>query len=217
MKQFNNYSIRAKLTVIVMATTCVSLLLALLSMGFIDALNYRNQMKKDAVSLATMVANNSTAALSFGDAKSAREILDSLRGDAQVGSATLLDADGKPMADYRRPDWGVTYLPSVDANDVSFTWDRIEIVRPVVLEGKRIGAVAMQWDTSELYSRLWRGAFVALCILFVAAGVGYLLTMRLQRFIATPIQNLANASRMWPWRRNIPSESQSRRRMNSAN
>ncbi len=196
MKHFNIYSIRGKLTVIVMATTCVSLFLALLSMGVIDALNFRNQMQKDAVSLATMVANNSTAALSFGDAKSAREILESLRGDPQVGSATLLGSDGKPMAEYRRKDWGVAYLPSLDVDHVSFTWDRIEIVRPVVLEGKRIGAVVMQCDTSELYARLWSSAFVALCILFVAAGVGYLLTMQLQRFITTPIQNLANASRM---------------------
>ncbi len=196
MKHFNNYSIRGKLTVIVMATTCVSLLLALLSMGAIDALNYRNQMRKDAVSLANMVANNSTAALSFGDAKSAREILESLRGDDQVGSATLLGSDGKSVAEYRRPDWGTSPLPSVDTEQVTFTWSQIEIVRPVVLEGKRIGAVVMQCDTRELYTRLWSGAFVALCILFVAAGVGYLLTMRLQRFIAIPIQNLANASRM---------------------
>lgn len=195
MKEFNNYSIRGKLTVIVMATTCVSLLLALLSMGVIDAVNYRNQMRKEALSLATMIANNSTAALSFGDEKSAREILESLRGDAQVGLATLLGSDGQTVAEYRRSDWGITYLPSVRDNHVSFGWDRIEIVRPVVLEGKRIGTVVMQCDTREFYARLWSGAFVALCILFVAAGVGYLLTMRFQRLIASPIQNLANASR----------------------
>ena len=196
MKNINNYSIRGKLTFIVMTTTCVSLWLALLSIGLIDTLNFRNRMQKDAIAATTMIANSSTAALSFGDAKSAREILESLKGDSHVGSVTLVGADGKPVAEYRQPDWETSLLPAADANYVSFTWGRIEISRPVLLEGKRIGSVVMQWDTSELYARLWSGAIVAVCILFVAAGVGYLLTMRLQRFISSPIQNLANASRL---------------------
>ena len=196
MKNINNYSIRGKLTLIVMTTTCVSLLLALLAMGLIDTLNFRDQMQKDAVAEAMMVANSSTAALSFWDKKAAKEILDLLAADPNVGVVAIVGEGGKPLAEYRRPDWEVSLPLAVDGNSVSFTWDRIEIVRPVVLEGKRIGSVMLQWDTSELYARLWRGTFVACCILLVAAAVGYLLTLRLQKFITSPIQNLANASRL---------------------
>ena len=196
MKRINNYSIRGKLTFIVMVTTCVSLLLALVAIGLIDTLSSRTQMCTDACSVAKMIVNNCTAALNSGDRKAASECLDSLGVEPRVGLVVLVRKDGEPMAEYRRPDWETSLLPAVDANYVSFAWNHIEIARPVMLEGKRIGAVIMQWDTSELYSRLWSGAIVAICILFVAAGVGHLLTIRLQRFIATPIQNLANASRM---------------------
>ena len=196
MKLINNYSIRTKLTIIVMMTTCASLLLALFAIGVIDTLSFRAQMLNDASSVANMIINNSKAALTFDDSKAAREILESLKGDTQVGLAILFNEDGSPMAEYRRPDWSVRKLPPVDANLVSFNWDRIEIAQPVRLEDKRIGAVVMQWDTSNLYSRLWNGALVGLSILCVAAALGYLLTLRLQRFIASPIQNLANASRV---------------------
>ena len=195
MKHINNYSIRGKLTFIVMVTTCVSLFLALLAMGLFDTLNFRAQMRRDAIATTVMIANNSTAALSFGDAKSAKEILNSFAADPNIGIATIVGGDGKAIAEYRRSDWATGPLPSLDANHVEFTWARIEVVHPVMLEGKRIGAVVMQWDTSELYARLRNEAFVAICIIFFAASVGYLLTMRLQSYISLPIQNLANASR----------------------
>ena len=144
MKLINNYSIRTKLTFIVMMTTCVSLLLALFAIGVIDTLSFRAQMLNDASSVANMIVNNSKAALTFDDGEAAREILESLKGDTHVGSATLLREDGRPMAEYRRPDWSASEMSPVDANHVSFNWDRIEIAQPVRLDGKRIGAVVMQ-------------------------------------------------------------------------
>ncbi len=196
MKQINNYSIRGKLTFIVMVTTFASLVLALLAMGLFDTLNFRAQMRRDAISTTAMLANNSTAALSFGDGISAKKILSLLAENPNVGAASIIDGDGKTMAEYRRPDWSPGSLPALDANHVEFTWDRIKVVYPVTLAGKRIGAVVMQWSTSEMYVRLWNGTIVAVCILIVAAGVGYLLTIRLQKYISLPIQNLANASRL---------------------
>ena len=196
VKQIKNYSIRSKLMLIVMATTCVSLLLALLAMGAFDTLKFRDQMRQDAVSTAKMIANNSTAAASFGDGKAAKEILDSLSADSDVGASLILGEDGKCVAEYRRPNW--TAIPSpISVNEhVLFFSDRIDVVQPVLMSGRRIGTVVLQWDTQEMYARLWSGAIVAMCILLVAAGVGCLLTMRLQKFITTPIQNLASASRV---------------------
>lgn len=196
MKFINNYSIRGKLTFIVMATTCVSLLLALVAMGVFDALNFREQLRQDAVSVARMIANNCTAAVSFGDGKTANEILASLSSDSGVGSSSILADDGKVLAEYRRADWVASVLPKSKIESVVMLWDRIDVTQPVLMDGKHIGIVVLQWDTEKMFARLWRGALVAGVILLVAAGVGYLLAMRLQRFISTPIHNLANASRL---------------------
>ena len=196
MKEISNYSIRGKLTMIVMVSTFASLLLALLTMGLIDTLSFSTQMRQDAISATAMLANNSKGALSIGDRISAKNILSVLAGNSNVGAASIIDREGNTMAGYSRPDWSLGSQMARHADYVSFTWDYIEVVYPVTLVGKRIGTVVMQWSTGEMYARLWKGALVGVCILIVAAGLGYLLTMQLQRLIATPIRNLANASRV---------------------
>jgi PAS domain S-box-containing protein len=195
-KRFSINSIRGKLTMIVMVSTFASLLLALLTMGLIDTLSFSTQMRQDAISATAMLANNSKGALSIGDRISAKNILSVLAGNSNVGAASIIDREGNTMAGYSRPDWSLGSQMARHADYVSFTWDYIEVVYPVTLVGKRIGTVVMQWSTGEMYARLWKGALVGVCILIVAAGLGYLLTMQLQRLIATPIRNLANASRV---------------------
>jgi len=194
MKFITNYTIRGKLTVIVMLTTSVALLLAVVAMGFFDMLNYRNQLRKDAVAVAGIVANNCTAALSFSDAKSAQEILNALKADRHLGSAAIWDASGAQLARYQRPDWDAPTTLPAQANQVEFTAQAIEVAQPVVLNGERLGTVTLQMDSSQFYERMWRGVLTGLVVLLVAAGTGYLLTMRMQRLITAPIQLLAGAS-----------------------
>lgn len=194
MKQIADYTIRGKLTLIVMLTTGVALLLAVLAMGGFDLLNFRNQMRKDAVAVAGIIANNSTAALTFNDAKSAQEILDALKADTHLGSAIIWTAKAEPLARYQRPDWKWQTSPPTAASGGEFTRYALEVVQPVWLNGERLGTVTLQNDVREFYERMWRSIWVGLVVLLVAAAIGYLLTMRLQRFITAPIQRLTGVS-----------------------
>lgn len=189
-----DYSIRAKLTLIVMLTTSAALLFAVVAMGAFDMLNYRNQLRRDAVAVAGIVANNCTAALSFNDAQSAQEILNALKADRHLGSAAIWEANGERLAVYRRPDWNSLTSPTAHANQVDFTAQAIEVTQLVVLNGERLGTVTLQMDPSPFYERMGRGALTGLVVLLAAAGAGYLLTVRMQRSITAPIQLLAGAS-----------------------
>ncbi len=194
MKRISDYSIRGKVTLIIMITTGVALLLAIGAMGFFDLWNYRAQLRRDAVVIAGIVANNSTAALSFNDAPAAQEILSALTVDPHLGATVIWDANGEQLAQYRRKDWN--YVPPADLNQsvVTFSAQAIEVVQPVMLNGKRIGTVTLQMDVNEFYQRLRRGLVAGFIVLLMAAGTGYLLTIRLQQYIAAPIQQLARAS-----------------------
>jgi hypothetical protein len=57
MKEISNYSIRGKLTMIVMVSTFASLLLALLTMGLIDTLSFSTQMRQDAISATAVLGS----------------------------------------------------------------------------------------------------------------------------------------------------------------
>lgn len=195
MKRIRDYSIRGKLTFIVMATTCAALLLAVVSLGIFEALTVRDQMRADAITTARIVANNSTAILSFEDVGAATEALEALRADRHVGAAAIYNADGAQLASYQREGWSLEPTLTVNGEYANYTAFGIEVAQNVMMGGKRIGTVALQLDNGEFHDRLKRGIWLGISVLLLAAAVGYLLTLRLQRFLVSPIQELAGAAR----------------------
>ncbi len=179
---------------ILMMTTGVALVLAVVSLGLLDIASFHRQMRQDAVVMAGVVANNSIAALSFEDAVAAQEIVDGLRVDPYLGSAGLWDAEGEPLALYQRSDWTEIKVPAPRESSVQFTRRAVEVTQPVRFNGRQIGAVTLQMDMNRFYDRLWRSLKMGAAVLLMAAGTGYLLAARLQRYIVTPIQELASAS-----------------------
>src|SRR5687767_2063925 len=100
MKRIADYSIPAKLRLIVMMTTCVALFLAMVAMGIFDTISIRSQLRQDAVTNARIIANNSTTALNFGDDEAAAKTLDAFAVDPRLGAAVIYDAAGKQFALY---------------------------------------------------------------------------------------------------------------------
>lgn len=193
MRAIKDYSIGGKLNLIVMLATSVALLLAVGTLGFFDTWNYRLQLQKDAAALAGIVAKNCTAALSFNDAAAANEILAALQADPHLGSAAIWDASGKELSRYQRAGWERLMNPGERHDHVRFSREAIEVVKPVLLSGNRIGTVTLQMDSQPYYDRMWQGALTATAVILLASATVYLLTMQLQRFITKPIQLLASA------------------------
>lgn len=195
MKRITDYSIRSKLTIIVMATTCAALLLAVVLLGIFEALSVRAQLRTEAITTARIVANNSTAVLSFEDISAAKEVLEALQGDGHIGSAAIYNAAGQRLASYQREDWPTLPAPASITDYAHYTDRGIEVAQTVLLGGKRIGMVALQMDDEEFRERLERNIWTGVGVLMLAALTGYLLTLRLQRVLVTPIQELAGAAR----------------------
>jgi PAS domain S-box-containing protein len=194
MKRIADFSIRSKITFIVMTTTCAALCVAMVAMGVFDTFAVRAQLRRDAVTNARVIANNSITALSSGDEEAATETLNALAVNPHLGVAALYDGAGTRLAAYRRPGWQTPAPLKLTGNYVNFNHDQIEVAEPVLRLGQRVGTVFLQVDLSDLRKRQWLSAATAGLVLLLAAGLSYLLTMRWQRFIATPIQNLAAAS-----------------------
>jgi PAS domain S-box-containing protein len=195
MKTFADYSIRAKVTIIVMTTTGVALLLAVALLGWFDVVQARQQLLHGAQTSARIIANNSTAALSFGDEAAAAEILAALNADSHVGAVGIYDQTGTLLAAYQRADWGEPFPARPDSLHERFTDTVLEVAAPVRLNGRELGLVLLQMDVTGLRERQARGLALALAVLLAAAGAGYLLAMRLQKLLTQPIHKLADVSR----------------------
>jgi two-component system, sensor histidine kinase len=196
MRLFEDLSIRRKLTLIIMATTCGALLTACaVFLGF-DIYNFRRSKAHDLETLAEIIAANSTAAMTFGENGTAHEMLKSLRVTDEVIAAASYQNDGKIFATYLRSGVPSSFVfPRPESSGSRFERDRLVVFRAIELDGNRIGTVFVASDLEEL-TRLLRlyltlfGVTVALL-----SGGTLFLAKRVQRTISGPILALAETTK----------------------
>src|SRR5579883_384485 len=100
MRPFRDIPVERKLLVTILATTALALLLSGLSFLVLDTVFFRQQLRRDLSAQARIIAENSTAAVAFDDAKSAEETLNSLRERPHVTAACIYRLDGSILASY---------------------------------------------------------------------------------------------------------------------
>src|SRR5947209_3808189 len=99
MSNTSRWSIRRKLNAASILTTAVALLVACGAFATYDILHYRELMVQNLATHARILADNSTAAVTFENATDAKHTLDLLRSQPQIESACVYDASGKVLAD----------------------------------------------------------------------------------------------------------------------
>lgn len=198
MMRLRDASLQRKLTVIVMITTVVALTFAAVGYVAYDRFMMRTALGRDRTVLADIVGANSTAAITFDDQSAATETLAALRREPQVAVACLYKAGGALFAEYDRggargacpasPPGGLV-------DDLRFLDDRLDVTRPVVLDGRTIGAVYIASDLSELQARVRQFARGAAVIIVVASLIGLLLLWWLRGILARPILAVVETAR----------------------
>jgi signal transduction histidine kinase/ActR/RegA family two-component response regulator len=90
-----------------------------------------------------------------------------------------------------------TALKRIEEESGSF-WDLdgdIDVVKPIMLDGRKIGTVVIQSDLRELFFRLKWFFITLLAIMACASGIAFCISRRLQRVISGPILRLAQVMR----------------------
>jgi len=142
-----------------------------------------------------MVGSNSTAALSFGDAKSAREVLSALQAKQNVIYACIFDNDGKVFAKYSRDAVPSVFPSPPPANQPYVIVGRYMILtQPITLNGESIGTISIDADLTDLAERTNRFLEIAFLVLLASLAVAFLLSSQLQRVISIPIKELADTA-----------------------
>src|SRR5207253_1015973 len=113
-------SIRRKILLIIMLTSSAALLLAIGAFMGYERITFRGLMVRRLTQVAEMIGANSTAALSFHDAASAREMLATLGNQPHIEAACLYESDGTPFAIYSRAGQAAFKPPAVAPEGSSF-------------------------------------------------------------------------------------------------
>ncbi len=189
---FRNLSITRKQMVIATVASSVALLLACAAFVIYDVVSFRRVMVDNLASLAAVIGDSSTAALTFNDPFVAREILKSLNNQPHIVAACTYDKNGRPFASYHRnPAQKGLVFPAAQPDGYEFGDNRLAMFRHIDLKGEKLGAIYIQSDLEELADRLRQYVSITVVVLLVSLLAGLALSSRLQRLVSEPILKLA--------------------------
>ncbi len=193
--RIRQFPIQRKLRLVVLATCTAALCVASSALFALQFYFFKRDFHRDLVSVAEIIASNSTAALSFEDAEAAGENLASLRAKPQITGSALVLRDGKVLAQVGR----VT-LPKAGDNGTGIGFhehgEDIVYTHPVMLAGQRLGVLILHADYTRQASRLHRlYASILVAVLSISFLVAVFVSSKLERVILGPIQNLAETAR----------------------
>ena len=196
MRHFGDLSIRHKLTALFMAISGFSALAVSCPMVIYDVITFRHAVAQNLAVLGDVLAGNSTAALTFRDAESARDVLRALRAEPNVTAACVYTPDGKPFAKYARDEKDSGFIPPSPQPEITqFKNGHLVQFRRIVLAGENIGTLYLESDLERLHSRLRGYAFNLVWTLLVTFSLAFVLASRFQEPIAGPLFNLVETTK----------------------
>jgi signal transduction histidine kinase/CheY-like chemotaxis protein len=196
MRSLGALSIRSKLTLMIMVASSLALLLACAAFISYDSYTFRIAKVQDVATLADVIGSNSTGALTYQDANSARDVLSALRSKKQISEACIYDRQGQSFAKYQRDVPAAEFSPPPAQEDGNqFQDQHLILFRKVMLTGDKIGTVYIRYDLSEVRERHRQYGVMLVVVGLGSLLVALLLSFLLQRSISEPIRKLAQVTR----------------------
>ena len=191
----SGYSIRRKITELVLVTCAVAVLVACGVFAVYDIVSSRAALARDLTTVAQITGSNSTAALSFDDAESAGEILSSLSSKPHIVEACIYKRDGSVFAKYSSSASTADFLPPpVSPDGVRSVTEFMEVFREIRLKDDVVGVIYVKSDLEELSAREVHFAWIILAVILLSFVSVYFSAARLQRLISDPILDLARTA-----------------------
>ncbi len=185
-------SIKNKLVMMHFIVTTTALTLVFLIMLVYIFFTFRQRMMDGMNVQASIIGNSSAAALQFGDAKAAREILAALDASRNTRIAVLYTADGRALADYRSArDMNRPVPPMPEHPGQWADWNVLTLAYDIRLNNQDIGRLYIEASPARLYHGLLLFALVTLIAGTLALTVARLLLKPLNRSITRPLYSLA--------------------------
>ncbi|MBL0086687.1 MAG: response regulator [Ideonella sp.] len=139
---------------------------------------------------ARVLSENAAAALAFGDAKAARELLQSLRNAPDIQAAALFGADGKPFAAYRRDAAASLETVEDSATDLLIQPASLMVAQPVGAVPEITGRLVLKVGLASLYRQTaWQVTATILAAMLALVASRFLLR-RLNASILQPLDSL---------------------------
>lgn len=195
MRRIRDLAVQQKLTLIILVTSAVALLTGSVVVIGHDLVDAPLVMGEQLAVLAGTTGANSTAALTFGDAHAASEILGALRSDPHVIAACIYGKDGQPFARYLHGAGTGQACPPIRPEGSYLGRSSLAHFSRIALRGEMIGTVYIASDLGKVHARVRRTLISTLLALFGCLTLAFALASSLQKLISEPLLELVSTAR----------------------
>jgi signal transduction histidine kinase len=179
------HSISRKILAVKLASTLVALLLAIAAMVVYDLRLYYQGWINDLTTQAELLGQMTAPALSFDDAKVARENLALLRYRPRILAAAIYDARGRLFATYpQEATGGFPRLPEGDGARLES--GELVVFKRIVNEREILGTVYLRAQYA-LFDRLLGYLGIAAIVTVLAMAVAWLFSRWVHRVLVRPV------------------------------
>lgn len=162
-----------------------------------EIVTFRRVLAQKLTTVADIVGRNCTAALAFGDRAVAKDVLAALQVEPGVEGGSVYDREGRLFATYVQGGQADLSLPSTPGQvGTRFEGRHLVVVRPIMLDGERVGTVYIRSTLAELTIRMLVFTAVMLTIMTGCALIALVISSGLQRWLSKPILDLARTARL---------------------
>jgi len=194
--RFGEFTIKQKLTAIILLTSVSALILASGALIGFERFELRRDMENSLKTQAAILASQSTVSLEFNNQEDAENILSELRILPAITRAEIYNTDGERFAQYKRDDLAEEISPDeISQGEHGFDGEHLLIAQPIIFSDEIIGTLYLKSDLTELNTLLKRQIAVVFIVVIIASFVAFLLSIRFRRIIATPIMDLSRTTK----------------------
>lgn len=184
IKSFRDVPIKKKLVGVILLTTGIVLAASTIAHVVYESFSFRKDMHKDLKSTASLIGNNSIAALMFKDRKVAEESLMVLQKNESIIAAYLITTDNQILASYISPQATAENLPFEDLSSAfeskvnpdllerirgneSDHWNfhTIDAVLDIEMDGQHVGMVVVRSSFKQLKESMFQYVLLAVLVL----------------------------------------------------
>src|SRR5262245_47434684 len=188
--------IRQKIMFVIMLISGTVLLLAFAALFYFQGYTLRQQSTHELAVVGEITAHNCAAAVMFKDEDAAAEILAGLKTMPQIVGARLELMNRERLAFFGGPRDENEIRAARTQAGFQIDGNRILLVQPVLLNGKREGTLYLLADLQAMTSQLlWLFGGIFALVLATSLLFTFVLSSQFQRFITEPILSLAGTAR----------------------
>lgn len=194
-----NVTVQSKLSLIIVAISTISLLLAATLFTLFQLREHRSSMIESLTSVASITADNAQAAIHFKNKSDADNIVAEFRSDSQILTAAIYTGEKKLFSAYDLTGDNIDTLHDFSAEDKQYTFDQnqLHLYQAITFQGsqKIIGYIYLRANLDSIYQQLKQNVLVIAAIVLSVLFIATLLTSKLQKIISDPILDLSQVTR----------------------